>query len=394
MKNSLLLNQPMLCRRSCDELVDHLREARVAWESGILEELRAIIVETKRPFVLLRDKMERCPFLDGTAHGDKETNVKFLFDSEDLMETVLAIRNPNLLPEVRVGLVQVSAHSLTLEAAQRRFPELSNLHCQLGLDEAQTSAQGLRVLVQRQEEGEAILSSGSMREARRFLRRGAPPSMRARMWRQACGLYEKCTAAEDQHFARLRYDCDRLDLVSDELVMHDLQTVLDDPRFFVFEEELKEVLLCFSRDSYVRSHALYEIHAPLLKEMGGEFPVDEAAPPSAVQPYLGFSTYFAPLCYIFKHKPSLYSVTRHLYCSLWCKLNVLCSDSGTLVALCQAFESLLMDCNARLFLHLVSIGVQPLRVAFPWMQLAFIGLLEIDQLLHLWERVIGERTHK
>ncbi len=29
------------------------------------------------------------------------------------------------------------------------------------------------------------------------------------------------------------------------------------------------------------------------------------------------------------------------------------------------------------------------QVAFPWIQLGFVGLLEMDQLLHLWDRVIG-----
>jgi hypothetical protein len=55
------------------------------------------------------------------------------------------------------------------------------------------------------------------------------------MWRLACGLSEKSSNGEEQAFLKLRYECDRLDLLTDELLMHDLRTVLDDPRFFVFE---------------------------------------------------------------------------------------------------------------------------------------------------------------
>ena len=37
----------------------------------------------------------------------------------------------------------------------------------------------------------------------------------------------------------------------------------------------------------------------------------------------------------------------------------------------------------------MSINIQPLRVAFPWLQLSFVSFFEIDQLLILWDRVIG-----
>jgi hypothetical protein len=38
-----------------------------------------------------------------------------------------------------------------------------------------------------------------------------------------------------QVFARIRCECDRLDLLTDELFLHDIQTVVDDPRYFIFE---------------------------------------------------------------------------------------------------------------------------------------------------------------
>ncbi len=45
---------PRICRRSQDESLDHIRTARVSWEQGILEELRAIIYESRRPFLIIR----------------------------------------------------------------------------------------------------------------------------------------------------------------------------------------------------------------------------------------------------------------------------------------------------------------------------------------------------
>jgi len=48
-----------------------------------------------------------------------------------------------------------------------------------------------------------------------------------------------------------------------------------------------------------------------------------------------------------------------------------------------------MSIHPKLFLHLVNIGLQPLQVALPWLQFGFVTLLGMDQILHLWDRVIG-----
>ena len=82
-------------------------------------------------------------------------------------------------------------------------------------------------------------------------------------------------------------------------------------------------------------------------------------------------------------------MARESYCQLWCKLSVLSGDSGTLLHICNTFENLLLESQPRLFLHLVNIGVNPLQIAFSWIQLGFVGILEVDQLLILWDRVIG-----
>ena len=57
--------------------------------------------------------------------------------------------------------------------------------------------------------------------------------------------------------------------------------------------------------------------------------------------------------------------------------------------ICRTFEQLLSSVHIRLYLHLVKIGVQPLQIAFPWLQLGFVGTLEVDQILLLWDRIIG-----
>jgi hypothetical protein len=88
-----------------------------------------------------------------------------------------------------------------------------------------------------------------------------------------------------------------------------------------------------------------------------------ACPPCGVQPFLGLASYFAPLCYLFKDQTSIYSVARLMYARLWSRMNVITSDPGTLLHVCCTFESLLASVHLRLFLHLLSLGVQPLQVS-------------------------------
>jgi hypothetical protein len=125
---------------------------------------------------------------------------------------------------------------------------------------------------------------------------------------------------------------------------------------------LKEVILGFSRDEWVYENCHYQIHTPLLGKLCPVLPDTCAMPPCAVQPFLGFATYFAPLCYVVKSRPSLYALSRTLFCQLWCRLNVLSSDANTLLPVCKTFECLLIQVHPRLFLHLVNIGLQPLKV--------------------------------
>eukprot|EP00455_Lapot_gusevi_P021107 TRINITY_DN2219_c0_g1_i2.p1 TRINITY_DN2219_c0_g1~~TRINITY_DN2219_c0_g1_i2.p1 ORF type:complete len:112 (+),score=32.00 TRINITY_DN2219_c0_g1_i2:26-337(+) len=41
------------------------------------------------------------------------------------------------------------------------------------------------------------------------------------------------------------------------------------------------------------------------------------------------------------------------------------------------------------FYHAMELGIHPLKVAFPWIVCAFSGYFTVDQVLHLWDRLIG-----
>ena len=39
--------------------------------------------------------------------------------------------------------------------------------------------------------------------------------------------------------------------------------------------------------------------------------------------------------------------------------------------------------------HMNTLGIQPLKTAFPWLYFAFVGTLEVDQIFLLFDRILG-----
>ncbi len=61
------------------------------------------------------------------------------------------------------------------------------------------------------------------------------------------------------YIAQLRVQCDQFDLLTDELFVHDVCNVADDLRYFVFEDEMKVAVLCFSRYLFIICLIVYNL---------------------------------------------------------------------------------------------------------------------------------------
>ena len=85
----------------------------------------------------------------------------------------------------------------------------------------------------------------------------------------------------------------------------------------------------------------------------------------------------------------MYFCLRAMYAQYWCRLNVMRTAPNTLLPLCKLFEQLLIEIHPRLVFYLVQVGVDPLAVALPWIQFGFVGLLDVGEVLNLWDRVLG-----
>ncbi|EGZ17903.1 hypothetical protein PHYSODRAFT_500558 [Phytophthora sojae] len=368
--------------------LDVVRAARDNWERITSDEMLRVAKELGRPL--------------GTkpAKATKVLAARFLYDGNDLLRSLQAIEPSNRVREPAEtatdawGSIQLQLYSPPFHEYRRLFPELAPGCGQIGLDEL-FPAQRSAFLAEKNRVGDLVLAHQSVSMARQYSKTGCPVSLRPQIWRQVLSV--PVTTQDRSHFEHLKTQAAQWTYLTDDMYLLDLQQTIDSSDYFVFQDHLESVLMAFTRDTYVKGHALQvngTVHGSLA---GTESKPDEAAnedsdssvPPNGVLPFSGLVMYMAPLAYLYADPVELYIIFRELYARYWSKLNAIRTERGTILPLCKLFEDLVVRSSPAAVFHLINIGVKPLDIAFPWIQSAFSGTLDIDQVLLLWDRVIG-----
>lgn len=312
--------------------------ARADWERSIGEELSAM----------------------GREGEKEEGKPRFLFDSDDLLEAMGRIESAaRARHRPSWGVVKVELRTPSLVELRLLFDELEPSKRQYGVDdtfgERRFSNEWLGL-------GRRCLASGHEPVARTYAKRGVPPSLRPAIWRTLLGLPRETSPAEVERYSRLLDGSARSSVV-DELHKIDVRRVADNDYYFPFEEALDHLLLAFARDAASRGDRL--------------------------MPCRGFVHYAAPLTFLYADEAALYSAFRAMHMRYWCHLDRLVAAPGELIHLCKHFERLLADHHPSLFVHLLNLHVEPVAIALPWLQFAFVPILDVDQVLLLWDRILG-----
>lgn len=209
------------------------------------------------------------------------------------------------------------------------------------------------------------------------------------------------TAQDRSYYNDLQKQVTQWTYLTDEMYLLDLQQTIDSSDHFVFRDHLESVLMSFTRDTFVLnqavqvngyvtcSHLLNAKPLPKFSLEPGKSTSESKVPPNGVLPFRGLAMYIAPLAYLYADPIEIYYVFRELYIRYWSKLNAICTEPGTILPLCKLFEDLVVRSSPAVVFHLLNIGLNPLDIAFPWIHSAFSGVLDIDQVLLLWDRVIG-----
>mmetsp|Transcript_34788 Transcript_34788/g.82505 ORF Transcript_34788/g.82505 Transcript_34788/m.82505 type:complete len:354 (+) Transcript_34788:278-1339(+) len=285
------------------------------------------------------------------------------------------------------GMVTLALHVPSIQELSLCYSELQQQYQQIGLDDCLFEWFGEK----RRNDTDAAVDEGSIPACRTMARCGVPSGSRPALW--ATALCISTPSAQDkQEFESLCCEVESRQLLTDLLVSADVENhVATSPDYFLFQEELRAVLLAFTRDPTVSGSCRAEPQ-PQLVGMGKGGRRHGTYPPSGVLPFAGLSLLCAPLCYLYSDPSDVFHTFRAMYCRHWSCLQSLSPDgmpSPSLPALCRSFEALLQEIEPEVCWHLYQIRCPPLKIAFPWLARAFVGYLQLDQVLLLWDRIIG-----
>uniref|UniRef100_F7AD33 TBC1 domain family member 19 n=1 Tax=Xenopus tropicalis TaxID=8364 RepID=F7AD33_XENTR len=361
------------------EPLTYMRKAQASWEKRVIKSLNSMCTELNIQLARKRPLNEQKELLNKwNEMGTDEPDLSLfrpVYAPKDFLEVLINLRNPNYdigdqgNYKSHLGLIQVPLKIKDIPELRDFFQELSLNTGQLGVDD---STQVPPELFENEHLslGKKVLAGHDSAAAQQFVRQGCPTSLRADLWALILNISNQ---PEDMlYYEQLKSNVIQHDLLSDSLIY--------------------KVLLCFSRDTSVLAHFSYSSASPPKSYIRGKLGLEEFAvfyPPNGVIPFHGFSMYVAPLCFLYHEPSKLYQVFREMYVRYFFRLHSISSHVSGILSLCLMFETLLQTHLPQLFYHLREIGAQPLRISFKWMVRAFSGYLATDQLLLLWDRILG-----
>lgn len=382
------------------EPLAYMRRAQASWEKRVLKSLNSMCTELSIPLARKRPVDEQKELLSKwNEMGTDEPDLSLfrpVYAPKDFLEVLINLRNPNYDSSDQpsfsshLGLIQIPLQVKDIPELKEYFSELDLKTGQLGIDDS-THVPPELFENEHVHIGKKVLSEQDSAAAQQYVRQGCPTALRAELW--ALMLNISNHPEDILYYEQLKSNVIQHDLLADSLIYKDVKlTASNDDYYFVFEDYLYQVLLCFSRDTSVLEHFAYNSASPPKSYIRGKLGLEEYAvvyPPNGVIPFHGFSMYVAPLCFLYNEPSKLYQAFREMYVRFFFRLHSISSHRSGIVSLCLLFESLLQTHLPQLFYHLREIGAQPLRISFKWMVRAFSGYLATDQLLLLWDRILG-----
>lgn len=159
-----------------------------------------------------------------------------------------------------------------------------------------------------------------------------------------------------------------------------------DSRFFPFDDMLESLVLVLSRDSTVFNDCSLNPQIPLMGTGGVRIP------PSGIIPFEGWSVYAAPFAYLGTKLEDVYPLYKKFYCRYLCRLHSISMEKNSLLSLCALFETLFIKkCPQAAYnlFHLSPNEPLALKIALPWIIKSFVGFLHVEELLLLFDRMLG-----
>ncbi|KAJ2950414.1 hypothetical protein O0L34_g8656 [Tuta absoluta] len=377
-----------------------LIKAGTQWEKRIHKSLNSMCSDLETSLAKLRPQSEYEDIADKwnelSTYTLDLTKYRPVYAPKDFLDVLLTLSG--YVPykrenEPKWEFAHLPLQVKSLEDLRKTFIEWTNGEPLLGVNPyIPSTVQGFSTLeVERIGLGERVSALGYAPVVQEYLKKGSPQCLRARLWSQVLGA--EIHSEQVYYFNQLKKKVLEMDLMIDKLIFKDVQlTASNDDQYFVFEDLLYQVMLCFSRDTEVMTALKEHIGNPLTVGIKGKQASPENVtvfPPSGIIPFHGFTMYATPFCYLYDDPVQLYYTFRAFYIRYWHRLHFISTHPQGIVSLCLLYERLLEANEPLLWIHFRNINVNPVRVVFKWIMRAFSGHLPPDQLLLLWDAILG-----
>uniref|UniRef100_A0A1Q3G5C7 Rab-GAP TBC domain-containing protein n=1 Tax=Culex tarsalis TaxID=7177 RepID=A0A1Q3G5C7_CULTA len=370
--------EPKASASSSDPL-NYLRRAGIQWERRVRKSLNSMCSESKAQLQgqmrIVTDREDILAKWDELSNYQIDlTNYRPVYAPKDLLDVLLSLKGPvkqdetDFLPKWEFSHISLPVKNLF--ELRVHFSEL------LRNDNTGGGAYDWPVTCQK------ILKTRHAPLCQQALKKGiTPPPLRGPLWAYVLG--SQVEAHHTEHWENLKQSVLTTESIVDKLVFKDVQlTATNDDRYFVFEDVLYQIMLCFSRDDEI-SHMIQTefTNSAKLKQYEG--------PACGFVPFHGICMLAAPFCYLYDNPVSLYFTFRAFYVRYCHRLTTINTHPQGIVSLCLLFEKLLQTHEPQLWSHFRELQIQPIRVVFKWLMRAFSGHLPPEQLLILWDLILG-----
>ncbi|XP_026747469.1 TBC1 domain family member 19 isoform X1 [Trichoplusia ni] len=377
-----------------------LVKASAQWEKRIHKSLNSMCTDLETSLAKIRPQNEQEEIAEKwnelSTYSLDLSKYRPVYAPKDFLEVLLTLSG--YVPYTREDepkweFAHLPLQVKTLDQLRKVFPEWSNGEPLLGVNPNMPSTvPGFTTLeAERISLGERVAALGYAPVVQEYLKKGSPQCLRAKLWSQVLGSDVK--PQHSTYFAQLKKNVLEVDLMIDKLIFKDVQlTASNDDQYFVFEDLLYQVMLCFSRDIEIMQHLKGSIGNPPTVTIKGKQTSAESVtvfPPSGIIPFHGFTMYATPFCYLYDDPVQLYYTFRAFYIRYWHRLHYISTHPQGIVSLCLLYERLLEANEPLLWIHFRNININPIRVVFKWLMRAFSGHLPPDQLLLLWDAILG-----
>ncbi|KAL9657094.1 hypothetical protein ABK040_002720 [Willaertia magna] len=411
-KNDILLPIPSL--PYLDEKIDVIYNCRLQWYEFLKDQLTNISLQLNKPFLttiknVTNNNLVTTTVTNNNSVTNNVTNTsqqnlpKYtgVYDCKKLYETICNITNPNssdFINNANWNEIKLELKTPTIKELRILFKELDPEYCQVGLDDFIDENFTIEIL------NLAKNAEKNLKLIFQLAKKGIPISMRCSIWCKILNIdlqqnlqnnntqnnnlqnnLQKVSENEQFYFETLKKE--NLISLIDEMIVNDIKKTMDDENYFVFEDFLIEIMSVFYKDTFI--HTNMEILPIYLYGMNENNKIVTIFPTNGVIPFEGISYLCSPCCYLSNNVTIIYYIFRNLYTRYFCKLNTISSHPESILSLCKLFEDLLQDKDPQLFYHLLQLNIKPLDISYKWIFYAFSGYLKVDQLLLLWDRIIG-----